>query len=170
MKLMPTSKAFSTHASAAWSPTPPPYVSHEPRPTTETFRSLSPSCLYSMEGILTSTVSAYDAIARLYDPWSRSVAGARAPGSARVRRVRPGPGRRRGDARPLDRARAGDLGARALGHRRAHADARRPRRVRRDDDDALVARAGRMAWVPRTGRVRGRGALRLVRPSPVRRR
>src|SRR5438105_15365913 len=73
MKWMPTSTAFSKHASAAWTPTPPPYFSSEPRPTTETFRSLSPSCLYSMEGILTSTVSAYDAIARLYDPWSRSV-------------------------------------------------------------------------------------------------
>src|SRR5690349_3597184 len=53
MKLMPTSNAFATQASAWSSPTPPPYVSQEPRQISETWRSLEPSCL----NCIASTVS-----------------------------------------------------------------------------------------------------------------
>src|SRR5690349_14237264 len=57
MKLMPTSNAFSTHASAWSSPTPPPYVSHEPRQISETWRSLEPSCLNCIVSTVSVTVA-----------------------------------------------------------------------------------------------------------------
>ena len=80
----------------------------------------------------------------------------------------PGARRHRRDARPLDRARAGDLRARRLGRAGAHADPVRARPERRDDDDARLALAGRVARPARAGGLRGRGLLRLVRPAPVR--
>jgi hypothetical protein len=43
MKLMPASKAASTHAFACSLATPPEYVSHEPRLISETSMSLEPS-------------------------------------------------------------------------------------------------------------------------------
>jgi hypothetical protein len=43
MKLIPTSNAFSTQASACARSTPPPYVSHEPRLISEISRSLLPN-------------------------------------------------------------------------------------------------------------------------------
>src|SRR5215210_7073963 len=55
MKLMPTSKAFATHASACARSTPPPYVSHEPRLISETSRSLDPKRRYSTPEALASS-------------------------------------------------------------------------------------------------------------------
>src|SRR3954468_78230 len=57
MKLMPASKAASTHASARSRGTPPPKVSHEPRPISEMFRSLEPSCRYRICGSIVSKLA-----------------------------------------------------------------------------------------------------------------
>ena len=89
---------------------------------------------------------------------------------ARLRRVRAGAGRHRGDARPLARARAGHLGAGGLGRGGAHADAR----VRGDGGETAMELAWlsdrRVARAARASRLRDRGLLRLVRPPPVHRR
>src|SRR5439155_20507735 len=95
---------------------------------------------------------------------------ARAGRTARVRRVRSGGRRHRGDARPLARARARDLRARGLGYGRADADAVGARRFWGDDVHAGLALARRVARVARASRVPGDRLLRLVRPPPVPRR
>src|ERR1700755_872552 len=58
MKSIPTSNALATHASALSRPTPPPYVSHEPREISDTIRSLDPSFLRRMASTLTVSVRA----------------------------------------------------------------------------------------------------------------
>src|ERR671939_336164 len=132
--------------------------------------------LYPTMGAVPGGGSPYDAIARLYDPWSRSVTEdvdfyveeAVASGGPVVE-LGVGTGRIAiptaaagidvigvdssremlavcaEDARALARARARHLRARRLGHRGAGADAVGPRAGRRDDDDALLARAGALA-------------------------
>ena len=77
---------------------------------------------------------------------ARGARAARPRRPARLRRLRARPRRHRGDPRPLDRARAGHLGARRLGRGRADADAVGARRRRRRlDDAARVAAAGGLA-------------------------
>jgi hypothetical protein len=49
MKLMPSSKARFTQATARSRSTPTPYVSHDPRDISETFKSLAPSFQYFTE-------------------------------------------------------------------------------------------------------------------------
>ena len=105
---------------------------------------------------------------------ARSRASARAGRPLRLRRLRARRRRHRGHARPVARARAGDLGAGGLG--RAHQDARpaRPRRGARRRDVARVAlRAGvegasstrRASWSTRStgGSTARRGAAARTR-------
>ena len=98
-------------------------------------------------------------------PGCRSDARARRP--PRLRRLRAVLGGHRGDGRAVARARARDLRARRLG--RARADARPLRAERRPgrDDGAPLALARGVERAARGGGLRGRGALRLVRPPAV---
>src|SRR5581483_9619793 len=77
MKLIPTSNALSTHASAWSPPTPPPYVSHEPRLISETWRSLDPSWRYRIGptvSVSVSVVPQFDAIGIVSSDLARSIA------------------------------------------------------------------------------------------------
>ena len=92
---------------------------------------------------------------------------ARAERAVRVRRLRARRRRRRRDARPLAGARAGDLRARRVGPRAPTPHPLGPRLRGRHDDGACVALTAGVARADRAGRLRGSGALRLVRPASV---
>src|ERR1700751_1461569 len=71
MKLIPSSKAASTHARAASRSTPPEYVSHEPRLISDTEMSLAPSWRYCTRASLPLERP------RLFDRAPRRVVGSR---------------------------------------------------------------------------------------------
>ena len=78
-KVIPSSNARSTQAAAVSRATPPPYVSHEPRPISETISGLVPSRRYSMQpGLPRAPVTASSGV------------GAASRARGRSRRARPG--------------------------------------------------------------------------------
>src|SRR6476660_9206478 len=64
MKLIPTSNARFTHATALESSTPSPYVSQDPREISDTRKSLLPSCRYCMARCPAEIALARDSVHR----------------------------------------------------------------------------------------------------------